>query len=198
MEVINVYKNYIDRKCDKRGFIKQDSLTEQQREGAKTLTARSKNKEIVMTTTDKSNKTSVMPPETFEIAMEKHVSGDKEIDVKEGNKIAGSLGKHSKSYVKIIGIGKNHGQKDHKRAIANATVHKDGEIPILRGSDKDHKSEIEMRPICNGMVGPKKPLSEMVSETLETILEVDGVKICKSTEDMIYSFETYNKSSENT
>ena len=134
-----------------------------------------------------------MTPKLFENAMEKHVAGDREIDVKEGNKIAGKLGRHSKSFVKIIGIGKNHGDKDHKRAIANVTVHRDGEIPLMRGNDKDHKDELDMRPICNGMVGPKKPLSEMVSETLETILEVNENEICKSTEEMIYAFEMYNK-----
>ena len=103
------------------------------------LKERLKRNEIVVTNKDKSNKFSVMNPETYESAMEEHVSNDKEISVKEANRIAGVLNKHTKSFVKIIGIGKSHGVKYHKRAVANATVHKNGEIPTLKGTDKDHK-----------------------------------------------------------
>ena len=75
--------------------------------------------------------------------------------------------------------------------MANATVQRNGEIPLMKGSDKDHKKKIQMRPICNGMVGPKKALSGIVSEVLENVSEICDHKICKSTEEMIYSFEEY-------
>ena len=94
-----------------------------------------------------------------------------------------------------MGIGKNHGEKDSKRALSNATVHKNGEIPILRGTDKDHKKgNLQMRTLCNAMMGPKKPLSEMVSDVLENMLDIDTPDICESTEGMIFSIEAYNNS----
>ena len=54
-----------------------------------------------------------------------------------------------------------------------------------------------MRPLFNGMVGAKKSLSSMSSEVLVNILEIDSRKICKSTEEMIYSMEKCNKEKEN-
>ena len=45
------------------------------------------------------------------------------------------------------------------------TVNKDGEIPVMRGNDKDHKpGKLRMRPLHPGMTGPTKELSEIVSE----------------------------------
>ena len=41
--------------------------------------------------------------------------------------------------VKILGIGKSNGED--KRASSNVTVHKDGEIQVLRGTDKDHNTD---------------------------------------------------------
>ena len=137
-----------------------------------------------------------MLPKTYVESMNKHVNDDREISVKESNKITAKLNSHAKSFVKIIGIGKSFGRKDHKRAIANAVVSKDGEVAVMRGSDKDHKPDgIHMRPICNGMVGAKKSLSEMVSELLEAVLELNGEKVCKSTEEMICSMKTINDNS---
>ena len=194
VKLMDNYKKYIKENCHRNGAIKKDNLNPDQRNGMRSLKERVENNEIVVTNTDKSNKFSVMNTKTYEMAMEEHVSKDKEISVSEANRIAGVLNKHSKCFVKIIGIGKSHGNKDHKRAVANTTVHKNGEIPIVKGTDKDHKpSGLHMRAICNGMVGPKKALSEMVSESLEAILEVNGNRICKSTEEILYMFEQYNK-----
>ena len=62
-------------------------------------------------------------------------------------------------------------------------------------TDKDHKKEetVQMRPIVNAMVGAKKTLSEMFSEVLENVLEVEeDDTICRSTEELICTFEKYN------
>ena len=77
------------------------------------LKERGDRNEIVVTNTDKSNKFSVMNNETYEIAMEEHVRNDREINVSEANRIAGVLNKHAKCFVKIIGIVKIHGNKNH-------------------------------------------------------------------------------------
>ena len=96
--------------------------------------------------------------------------------------------------MKILQIGKTYGQT--KRAIANATVNENGEIPMLTGTHKDHKDPKEgfkMCPIVNAMNGPKCAPSGMVSDILEGVIEnIGSTSVCKSTEELLYTFEEYN------
>ena len=114
--------------------------------------------------------------------------------MKGANKIAKTLNEHSKDFVKILNIGKSHGQ--NKRAIVNATVHKDGQIPVLVGAFKDHKDTkegIKMRPIMKAMSGPKRALSDMFSDVLEQVLDINNDETwCKSTEELLHAIESYN------
>ena len=126
--------------------------------------------------------------------MKCHIEKDIKTDVKGANKIAKTLNEHTKDFVKILNIGAAHDQT--KRALRNATVHKDGEIPVLVGTFKDHKKPeegIKMRPIVNAMAGPKRALSDMFSDVLEQVLDVNNDEIwCKSTEELLHSIESYN------
>ena len=73
-----------------------------------------------------------MFPETFKASMKEHYEMDKELNKKELNKIYRELGEHSKCITRIFNVGEQHGQQ--KRAIANATVHVNGQLPYMNGS----------------------------------------------------------------
>ena len=140
---------------------------------------------------------SVLPPDMYRNSMEKHHKGDKEINKKELNKVERKLNEESKSVVRIFRVGEGHGQYD--RALKNATVHVNGQVPVLQGAEKDHKQsgvegEIEMRPIVNAMDGPKKTISEIFSDALMAVVEArnDGT-LCSSTEELLEAFEGFNK-----
>ena len=107
----------------------------------------------------------------------------------------------SQSLTKIIGIGKSH--KQEKRAMSNVVVSKNPEIPVLSGTDKDHKEcdvgEIKMRPMVNAMMGPKKALSEIYSKVINYVVECEETEtVCKNTEELLGAFEEFNKNNENT
>ena len=78
-------------------------------------------------------------------------------------------------------IGYRSGQQ--KRALRNATVHVNGQLPVLKGAEKDHKvnnGKIKMRPIENSMDGQTKQyLTFLVMSWiwLEEIEESMGVAI---------------------
>ena len=77
-------------------------------------------------------------------------------------------------------------------------VSKHPEIPVLSGTDKDHKickdGEVKMRPIVNAMVGPKKALSESYSKVLNHISNSEKTNtVCKNTEELLEAFEQFNK-----
>ena len=94
-------------------------------------------KETTAIPTDKTNRLSFMPSEKYKESMQEHNIDDKVISKKELNKIENSLCGHSKSVTKIFRVGLKHGQQ--KRALANATVHKNGQVPVMKGAEKDHK-----------------------------------------------------------
>merc|ERR1711954_603941 len=97
-----------------------------------------------------------MLPEKHNKTIQEHFAEDKEIDRKQLNKIEGKLDNHSK-----FKIGENHGQL--KRAMRDSKVHTNGQVPVMRGAEKDHKadkSKIKMRPMVNAMDGPKKNISD--------------------------------------
>ena len=135
-----------------------------------------------------------MKSSTYLESMEEHHKNDKIIDKKELNKVERKLGYHSKSVVKIIKVGQSHGQ--HKRALQNATVHVNGQIPVMKGSEKDHKpsdKSIKMRPIVNAMDGPKRNLSDIFSDIGNAVIESSKSDVvCYSTEELLESFEAFN------
>ena len=129
--------------------------------------------------------------------MEEHHKDDKSITKKELNKVEKELGRHSKSVVKIFRVGYKHGQQ--KRALGNATVHQNGQIPVMKGAEKDHKvldnGVIKMRPIVNAMDGPKKTVSDIFSDVATPVIEsMKNDVLCYSTEELLESFERFNKS----
>ena len=126
--------------------------------------------------------------------MKPHSEKDVTTDTKVANKITRKLNEHSKQFVKILNIGEGNGQS--KRAVSNATVSQDGEIPTLMGAFKDQldiKEGIKMRPIVNAMAGPKRPLSDMFSDVVEKVLDISNDENwCRSTEELLSSIEILN------
>merc|ERR1711954_394672 len=65
----------------------------------------------------------------------------------------------------------------------------------MRGAEIDHKvGEIRMRPIENSMDGPKKTISDIFSDLGSAVIEsIENDIICSSTEEVLETFEEYNK-----
>ena len=179
----------------KMGTSKNQNLTDEEKDGLVKMKKRVDLGEVVVFTTDKSNRLSMSSPEDYVESMKSHIEKERKTDDKGSNKISRTLNRHFKDFVKILQIGKTYGQT--KRAIVNATVNENGEIPVSTGTHKDHKDPTEgfkMRPIVNAMNGPKCALSGMIRDVLEGVIEnIGSTSVCKSTEELLYTFEEYNK-----
>ena len=197
VEILNTYDKYIKENCNHNGEIRLDDNNEVKNpvKVLNSIKERVVKQEIIVDETDKTNRIYVMKAETYLKSMKEHVVDDKEINKKELNKIERKLNGHSKSIVKIFKVGYTHGQQ--KRALRNATVQINGQVPVLRGAEKDHKSSegnIKMRPIENAMDGPKKTISDIFSDIGAAIVEANSNDVvCSSTEEIIESFEKYKK-----
>ena len=95
----------------------------------------------------------------------------------------------------------NPGQKNKQVGrVKGNLVRKDNQIPILRGTSKDHKKVKDEQigpdfcPIMGAMVGPNHGLSEIGSLIVRKIADsADKGLVSKSTEEVINKFEEYNK-----
>ena len=86
------------------------------------------------------------------------------------------------------------------RRIKSNLKTKLNQVPILSGTSKDHKvavNKIEVPAITLSMganVGPNVGASNFISEIIRKIAdEADEGYVCKSTEEMLYKFDKYNK-----
>ena len=162
VEIDKTYSQYINKHCNANPNKVLNNIKE-----------KVVDHKIVVLPTDKTNKISVMLPTIYEEGMEEHYKDDKVITKKEVNKVERELNVHSKSVTKIFKIGLSHGQQ--KRALANSTVHVNGQLPVMKGAEKDHKvienGVVKFRPIMNAMDGPKKNVSDTVSDALSTVIE---------------------------
>ena len=86
-----------------------------------------------------------------------------------------------------------------KRVKSNL-ISKDNQIPILRGTSKDHKEAVDkkagpdVRPIIGAIVGPNIGLSEIGSILVRKIVDnTDIGLVAKSTVEVIQKFEAFNK-----
>ena len=196
VEIMKVTKEFINEKCDKQGNLKKSNFNHEDIKATESLNRKVDNLEAVITTTDKSSKFSMLEPEIFIDSMKQHTTKDRKIDKNQLKKVVNIMNENSKSLNKIIGTGKFKNQD--KRAISNVIVSKHPEVPVLSGTDKDHKKcekgEVKMRPIVNAMVGPKKALSESYSKVLNYISESEKSNtVCKNTEELLEAFEQFNK-----
>ena len=157
VKIHETYDQYILENCSKSGEILRNNDMKLS-DGMKSIRKKIDSNELSVIPTDKTSKLSALPPDVYDAGMVEHTKGDKIISKKQLNKIENKLSDHSRSVVKIFRVGSNFHQE--KRAVANATVQTNGQIPTLRGTDKDHKitknDEVKLRSIVNTNDGPKK------------------------------------------
>ena len=140
------------------------NLTENERDGLKKVNNSVKSKESVVNQTDKSKKFTVDNPDSYKNDMKKYVENDKVIDSKHVNKVTKLFNDVTKFLASILKTGESHNQLN--RVLKNLVVSPDGEIPVLGGMYKDHKSGRNFRPFVNGNVGPIANISNILSKIL--------------------------------
>ena len=86
------------------------------------------------------------------------------------------------------------------RRVKSNFITKDNQIPMLRGTSKDHKEPFnkikghDFRPIMGAIVGPNVGLSELGSILVRKIAEISDVGlVSKSTEELLNKSEEFNK-----
>ena len=131
--------------------------------------------------------------------MKVHIETDAILTSSQVQNIQNKLNKETKSWLKILEVGTKVGQAQR---TAKNLITKHSQIPILRGTSKDHKIAKdpnigpELRPIMGARVGPNTSLAQIGCKILRAIS--NDIKECerfdvKSTEEILHKFDKYNE-----
>ena len=192
-----IFMNYREKNCDKYGNILENNLDVKQLKSIKELKTKINNEGLVCYKTDKTGKLAVDTLENYSSKMEKHTKDDINITEKKITTIENKLNEHMDYWVGMTNTGESTGQT--KRIKGNMKTKKN-QIPVLSGTSKDHKVSKnktegpELRAIMGANVGPNVGASNFVSEIIRKIADdADEGFVCKSTEEILYKFDKYNK-----
>ena len=194
---------YRDKHCNRKGVLKVDNLSDDERNGLKMIKKEIKDKKVVVFTTDKSGKFTVDTPENYNIAIQQHTQKDKNIDDDEKIKqVENKMNHHMKQFNKMFYVGKNHKQEDR---IAGATLSTNVPAPPMYGVRKDHKKHDDkvkgppVRPVCGASEAPNSRLSHFLSRIINDYADNANIETeSKSSEEMRAAFEEYNGKDEET
>ena len=163
-ELRKVVMKYRHENCDKFGNVSDNNLSKTKLKTMKNLKTRINKEGLICSQTDKTGKLTLDTLENVTKKMEKHVKDDKVIDVKKVKTLENRLNSHMEWWVRILQPGKHNNQT---RRVKSNLITKDNQIPVLRGTSKDHKKAVDekigpdLRPIMGAIVGPNIGLSEL-------------------------------------
>ncbi|MCP3849452.1 MAG: hypothetical protein GY694_04320, partial [Gammaproteobacteria bacterium] len=194
MECVRKYRH---EHCSKKGEIKMDNLSTDERQGLKEAQKEIKSKNIVVFTTDKSGKFSVDTPENYRMAMEQHTQKDTEVtESDKEKKVENTMNHHMRQFNKMFKVGSSHRHEDR---ITGATMSTNIPAPPMYGLRKDHKNYTDekegppVRPVCGATEAPNSRLSSFLSRIVNDYTDsIDNKTECRSSEEMKAAFEEYN------
>jgi hypothetical protein len=174
------YNQYRDEECNKKAEVR-GNMTEEEKDGLKSLQKRIKNKEIVILKTDKSGKLCVATREEYERMGHEHTKKDVEIGRKQIIEMEKQLNGHVFFWAKIWGSGEAHGHKDR---IIDSNVVSSEQLADLYLTYKDHKEGRKTRPVVTGCNSNSMGFSNSVSDLLESVNKANEEPYeCISSED---------------
>ena len=192
------YDRVMEEICDEEGNVKDGTLNGAPRRGLKKLCKRVKDGEIVVTKTDKSGRLFVSSMEGYTRGGMKHVGVDKEVTMDEARVIERRMRNLGELWVKGMGVGVAHGEKNVTR-VRKAFTTEAGAVPPLYTMQKDYKPKVEgeewppSRPVCGACMAATSRVGDLVCGLVERV--ADGVNCScesKSGEDMMAWMEDTN------
>ena len=176
---------------------RQNDRAEDMRKIEELIKSRIKEEGLTYGETDKTGRMTLDTLENLSKKMDKHIEEDKILNEKEVKRLENKLNKHMAFWVGILKPGENVKQM---RRVKSNLITRDGQIPVLRGTSKDHKEAKDkvlgpdVRPIMGAIVGPNMGLSEIGSMIVRKIADnADVGLVARSTEEVLNKFEEYNK-----
>ncbi len=188
LKLTNITKDYA-----KKNKNEKKNLSDNEKEGIKSLIERRDNKEIVIFQTDKSGKFSIDSTENYVASSRVHFQ-DETITMEEAREIETEVNAHAVFWVRMMKAGEN--QNDGERYESSMRSHY-GKVSEAYTFRKDHKQYDDeekgppVRPVCDGSDSIGRRFSYMISRILQEVNK-EKESGCNSTEDMLAAIQHTN------
>ena len=181
----------------------QRTKKEKEREGLKETRNKIKEKEIVVSKTDKSGLLCADSISNYKEAVKVHTKDDKSVDWKTVQKIESNMNEHLKAFNRMLNVGSKpdqHGNTQEDR-VNKASISTNVPPPPLYILRKDHKNvppDQENkgppgRPVCSASDAPNSRFSHFLSKIIKPYADsVEDSHECKSSEEMRSLIDKYN------
>ena len=128
----------------------------------------------------------------------KHVGADREVTREEARTIERRLTNLGEMWIKCMGVGAGHGERNVVR-VRKGFTSKAGAIPPLYTLQKDHKPKVEgeewppSRPVCGAVMAATSRVGDQLCMFVERVVDnVEGLCESKSVEDIMAWMEEAN------
>ena len=182
-------KTYCDEKEERKREDYWYNLTVEQKEGLKSMEAKTNQKEVVNFTTDKSSKMCTDSPENYIESMKPHIENMEEVTEKEYYDIENLLNCHMNAWCNIIHTGYR---------VRSAYQSTNNNVPPEYGLRKDHKVYDDpvkgppTRLVCGAVSSCNYRISYFVSNIIKPFITL-AEEACDSSEDMLYRVKECNE-----
>ena len=197
-KLLETVTKYQSQHCDDKGKIKNQNITQAEEKAIKDLKSKIIDKQIVISTTDKSGRFTLDTQNNYEEAVMLHTQKDKEIEKDRVKQIENRMNQHMKQFNKMFNVGQDH---QHENRVEMATHSTNTPAPPMYGLRKDHKvteDEIKgppVRPVCGANEAPNSRLGNFLSRIVNDFADAAEIATeCRSSEEMRAAFEAYNDS----
>ena len=173
-EITEVAKNYIRENVDKQGNVKESNLTKTQAAGLKEIESLIKNKDVIVTKTDKSGRQCVLTEDEYVQMGEQYVSGDVVKNRDEMEKNEDDLNCHTLQFCRLLGLCDGN---NCARRLKSALLNQNTLPPSLYFTVKDHKpivpgAPLPARPVCGAIRAHNGQLGFMLVNILDAIGDI--------------------------
>ena len=195
-KLLNTVSAYQRKHCGKKGKIKGQNITEDEEKAIKSVKRKIANKEVVVSTTDKSGRFTIDTPSNYEDAVMLHTVNDVEVERERVKQVENRMNQHMKLFNKMFRVGTEH---NHEKRVEMATHSTNTPAPPMYGLRKDHKATEDavkgppVRPVCGANQAPNSKLGNFLSRVVNDFADAAGITTeCRSSEEMRAAFEKYN------
>ena len=188
--VLATFDEYTQKIPNRGNKLNNINLTREQTQGKKSLLKRSREGELVVTTTDKSGKFAIVETSLYKEAASKHLN-DEEITLTEVEDTETLMNRHALQIVKSLKMGTRHGKEGQEERIRKAFRSVGAQPGPVQFLVKDHKKMKEgekmppTRQVCSAKGGPSSRLSNLISTILNRAADsMRSDTECQSTEEL--------------
>ncbi|MCP3678952.1 MAG: hypothetical protein GY782_01110, partial [Gammaproteobacteria bacterium] len=170
-KLMSTLDQFMEKNCDSKGKQRASSLNASQKQGLASLKRRSKEGELFILETDKTNKFAAVDQDTYLKMGGKHTDKDLVISPQEAEAVQAEANGHVSMWIKMLGMGEawGHGPRIRESLIQQSCV-----VPPMKLLVKDHKKVPEdgvppTRPVVSASKGINVGLSNIISDVLEPL-----------------------------